>query len=114
MNPSEVPAEMWVGVFLPLLLAIVMQWHWTRGARTLVGVVGCALAAFVMHAADISDMHTFLASLLSIMTTAAVFYRAYWLPAGVAPAIEKATTITVPKGRVHPDANDGSSSTYGA
>ena len=113
MNPSSVPSELWVGVFLPLFVSLVQQWHWPRELRTLVGFGFCVLAAFVMHASGISDMHTFLASLLSIMTTAAVFYRAYWVPSGIAPAIEKATTVTAPGAHVHPDSTDPSSSTHG-
>lgn len=101
----DAPNEVWVGVLLPLLIALVQQWHWPREVRALVGFAVCFAVAVVMNVAGFADIHSFTTSLVTLLALAATFYRNYWLPTGVAPKLEKATTFTDPgeHAKTHPD-----------
>lgn len=82
-----------VGLVLPLALALPIQHHWppqlkvafTLLAYGLVGVVEAAAAGKLTGA-------TWWQSALSTFVTGALAYLAIWKPAGVAPAIERATS----------------------
>ena len=87
-------AEMWsgiIGVFLPLVIAAVNRPGWSSGAKALVTIVACLLAAAgtawftgQIDAADVAR------SFLIVFTLAIGTYQFYWRPSGVAPTVERA------------------------
>jgi len=91
---GNLPIEAWLGIFIPLLIAFIQQRNWPSWARTLTGVLTCFVAAVVLHVGDFADFHSFLQSLTTLLTLSAVFYKAYWKPSGIAPAIDNMTQFS--------------------
>lgn len=81
-----------VGVFLPLIIAVVQKQHWRNSIRVAVGVAACALAAVVTsYTKGQLNLHDLATSAFIIFTLTKTTYLAVWKPSGVTPIIESAT-----------------------
>jgi hypothetical protein len=82
------------GVFMPFLIAMVNQAHWSPKLRGAVAFVLCLGAAAVLAAIHGTFTLTHWRDTAVLVTGAAmVMYHALWKPSGLAPAVEGATTI---------------------
>lgn len=82
-----------VGVFLPLLVAVVQQPHWTPSVRWAVGW-GCAIVAGALTClanGTLGDGATVLRT-CAVVLVAAQAAHAGWKSSGAVPAIEEATS----------------------
>lgn len=82
------------GFGMPLLIAFFNQTHWKGWVRGLVTLVLCVIAGGIT--AYLNDAFTgrrLLSSILLVFVAAIAFYRLWWRPTGIAPAIEDTTTI---------------------
>lgn len=95
---QQTPLQMWelvVGFLSPVLLAVVMQPRWPRSAQALVAFAWCVIAAGVgLYLDGRLDAADWAASTLKVLVAAIASYQGVWKPTGVAPAIERATTVS--------------------
>jgi len=83
-----------VGFFLPPALALLIQTHWDEKLKTAVAFVACVIAgAGVAYFQGDLTGKRFVTAALVILTTGYATYRNFWKTSGIAPTIEKATTI---------------------
>lgn len=85
------------GVLTPLVTSVVQQPQWTGRVRTLVAVIASAVIGVVTLFANgaLNDgPQTVLSVVALVVVTSATAYKNLWVPAGVAPAIERATSTT--------------------
>lgn len=86
-----------VGALLPLLISVVQQPRWSDRTRTILAVVIAALAGLVTyvteHGLDFHDQTALVTTVVGVILASATAYKTLWKPVGLAPAIEKFTTI---------------------
>lgn len=83
------------GVVTPLITSVVQQPRWTARVRTLVGVAAAVVIGVLTLLANgaLNDgPQTVLSMLALVVVTSAAAYKNLWVPVGVAPAIEHATS----------------------
>lgn len=86
-----------VGFVLPPLLAVVQQRHWPTYVRTAVCWVACAAAAVgTTYWQGTLHWSSWATSALTIVVAATATYHGGWQPSGIAPAIERRTTVAPP------------------
>jgi cell division protein FtsW (lipid II flippase) len=91
--------QMWsliVGFLLPLIIAVIQQATWSDGLRAIVAFVACLVAAIGQVLIELSswDWRVWIQSVLLIFVTAIATYKRFWVPVGIAPAIEVRTSPT--------------------
>ena len=94
------------GVLLPLLTSVVQQPKWTKRVRTIVAVVVSVVAAVVTLLANGSfndGPQTVLTIVALVVATSATMYKTVYVPLGIAPAIENATSKNPPYAPDHSD-----------
>ena len=91
------------GVLTPLITSVVQQPKWTGTVRTIVGVVASVVIGVLTLLANgtLNDVlndgaSTWLSLLALVVGAAAAAYKTIWVPMGVAPKIENATSKTPP------------------
>lgn len=84
-----------VGFLLPPVQAFLQQSNWPPYVRAIVNFLACVVAAIVTVYIQQEDVgfKDWLKSALTIIVTAIAMYHGLWKPTGVAPEIEKATTL---------------------
>lgn len=85
-----------LGVFTPLLTAIVQRPTWSRPKRTVIAVVISIVLGLLTCLADgtLGQAETVLATVAAVVLASATAYKTLWQPVGVAGTIELATTPT--------------------
>lgn len=83
-----------VGFLTPPVLAIIEQSGWSKTIRSLVAF-GAALLAGAGTAYFQGDLTSrrFIEASLVVLVAAISTYQGFWKPTGIAPAIEKATSV---------------------
>ncbi len=90
-----------VGLFLPLLIAMVNQAHWPAKVKGLVAFVICAVAALVLcWLRGELNLGEWSATGAVVLTAALGFYRVLWQPSTIGPGLERATSL-LPVQRTH-------------
>jgi hypothetical protein len=94
-----------VGFVMPILIALLQQpglKNWIRATITaVVSIVAGFLTAYFNNQLDFQNI---VSSVLVVGVAAITFYKGFWKPTGVAPAIENATSKTPPTvQQAHPD-----------
>lgn len=79
--------EVVIGMFAPLVTAIVKQSGWSRGVTTLVGIIVVAVAGLAAYALG-TEVNVLAAWMMAIVT-----YYGAWKPTGVASVIEEKTYL---------------------
>lgn len=84
-----------LGVFTPLLTAVVQQPAWTKNVRQAVGVAVSVVVGFltVVGSGALSGPIDTVAVVTAVVIAAKVAYDKLWQPTGVAPTIEYATAL---------------------
>lgn len=88
------------GFLTPLLTSVVQQPTWTSRTRTLVAVVASVIVGVVTLLANGSfndGPQTVLSIVALVVVTSATAYKTIYVPSGIAPAIENATSKTPPQ-----------------
>lgn len=82
-----------VGALMPILIAIVIQYHWSRPVKTVVGLA-CSFIASILTPAIYTTLtwHTWGTSAVAILLASLATYTAVWVPLG-ARKFEYKTTI---------------------
>jgi hypothetical protein len=83
-----------VGFFMPPVQAVIQQAHWPSQVRAGVNFVACAIAGagVAFFQGDFTGRRFVESALVVLVTTIAV-YKGTWKPTGLAPAIEKRTSL---------------------
>jgi len=82
------------GVLMPFIIAAINQRTWSAKLRGAVAFLACLTAAALL-----AVIHGTLTlahwrdTAIVVTGSALIMYHALWLPSGLAPAVEKATTI---------------------
>lgn len=92
--------ELWAlvtGAMLPPFIAVLQQPTWSPAIRAIVTVLVCAVVggftAWLNHEwSEGGAVHAILTTLVAAWTA----YKHFWVPLGVAPAIEHATALPAP------------------
>lgn len=82
--------------FMPLLVALVVQSHWDLRAQAITMFLVCLIITVLEHIFILKDFSLdgdLVKSFLTIMVATIAFYKGWWKPTGVAPAIEERTTL---------------------
>jgi len=84
-----------VGFVLPLLISVFNQSRWSSQARGLVALVSSVIAALgtVYFEGSLGDRGDLASAFLAVFITAIGTYKFYWAPSGIAPAVERATSM---------------------
>jgi hypothetical protein len=86
-----------VGVFLPHLIAIVNQTHWSAGLKSIISTVAClAAGTIVCWATEQLDFSNLVASAGIVFTFTVTTYKGLWKPTGIIDAVETSTTPARP------------------
>lgn len=91
------------GFLTPLLTSVVQQPTWTSRTRTLVAVVASVVAGVVTllaNGAFNDGPQTVLSIIALVVVTSATAYKTLWVPSGIAPKIENATSKSPPAPQV--------------
>lgn len=87
-----------VGSVTPLLTSLVQQPKWSKNVRIAVAVVVSVVVGFAIAAADGKlNPGNFFAVVMAVLVSAEAFYQKLWKPTGVAPSVERATTLSARK-----------------
>ena len=79
---------------LPPLIAFITQTHWSSQLKGLVAFVCCTIAGLLMILwQEDFDWRDWRNATLVIVSGAIFFYHQFWKPSGIAPSIEKKTTV---------------------
>lgn len=85
-----------VGPLVPLLTSVVNQPHWSSRQRTIMSVIVSIIAGTVVYTTeyglDFSNPAMIVTAVVGVILASAASYKNIWKPAGVAPAIEIATS----------------------
>jgi len=84
-----------VGTLAPLVIALVQQPKWSTRTRTVVGFVGALIlgTGTAFFQGDFTGRNI-TSSVLIVLVASLSTYKHLWTPAGVAPAVEGATSPT--------------------
>lgn len=86
-----------IGVFLPHLIAIVNQSHWSSGLKAVIAAAACLVAAaIVCWTRGQINFSDWLTSAGVVFTFATTTYKGLWKPTGVIDALESSTTMKSP------------------
>jgi len=94
-----------VGLFLPLLTAIVVQRGWSKSAQVAVNAflsfVASVILTYTQGNLDGDHLRQLFMAFMIVFVPAVATYLGVWKPTGVAPAIEAATggDPNTPEGR---------------
>jgi cadmium resistance protein CadD (predicted permease) len=85
-----------VGSVLPNVIAIFVQPRWRSELRGLVTFVICFVAAGVVAflQGSLDDATDWGAAISSVLLSSQIMYQTLWKPSGIAPAIERGTSVT--------------------
>ena len=88
-----------VGSLLPNLIAIGVQPSWRKETRGLAAFAICVVAGLLIALlqGEIGRGEDVAASVVAVLITSQVLYQALWRPSGIAPAIERGTSVTGPR-----------------
>jgi hypothetical protein len=99
---SNLTTDAWyvlvTGPLLPLIISIINQPKWSDGLRAIVaGIVAAIAGAAVawhagLFAGGFAGVFT-AANAVVLFRLASSFYKHFWKPTGVSPAIEHATSV---------------------
>lgn len=87
------------GFLTPLLTSVVQQPTWTSRTRTIVATLASVVVGVITllaNGAFNDGPQTVLSVLALVVVTSATAYKNLWVPSGVAPKIENATSKTPP------------------
>lgn len=88
------------GFILPPILAVVIQSQWDEKFKRNVAWFACLVVTLGLalyrkqFAINLGDVPQMVASFSTIVTTSMATYKTFYHATGIAPAIEKATSIT--------------------
>lgn len=83
-----------VGFFLPLAIAVVIQQSWPSNAKAATAFGCCLLASIgTAYFGGLLDYTDVARCFLVVFTLAVSSYIGLWKPSGVAPTIERVTSI---------------------
>jgi hypothetical protein len=86
-------ASTFVGVLLPALIATVVQAKWPSWVKGIVAALSSiAVGLFIAWLTGDLTGKSWLQSALIVFGAAQAAYKFWWLPTGIGPAIEKATS----------------------
>lgn len=90
--------DMWnlvVGFALPNLIAVIQQPRWSSRIRACVTGAVCVVAGLVstlLAGTHLDFGRALVTSILTVAVAAVSFYKHFWVPTGIAPAVEHATS----------------------
>ena len=83
-----------VGFVSPITLSIIVQPGWSSRAQAVVAFIWAApaggLTAYFGGALNTQDL---VSCILIVLVSAISFYKGFWKPTGISPAVENATTL---------------------
>lgn len=83
------------GILMPLIIALINQWHWSSKLKAIVALLACMVAAAVVQwLRGPLNVHAWRDTLVVITGAALIMYHTWWRPSTIAPALEAATTVT--------------------
>lgn len=85
-----------VGTLLPLAIALISQYGWSARTRSLLTVVLSVVAsAGTVYFTNPGGLETapLVITVATVMTLAGSTYRTFWKPTGIAPTVERTTSI---------------------
>lgn len=87
-----------VGFLMPLLLAVIIQSHWSSGLKATLAFGACLVAAAgtVYFQQPDWDWHDWIGSSLLVLVTAIASYKGVWKPTGISDGIETNTNVVTP------------------
>jgi len=95
MNENLVQLSVFIGVFFPLVAALVKQAGWSQPVNAVVATVLAGVAGFVTVA--LSDtgvsLETWGTSSVAIFVAAVAAFAGFWKPTGIDEAIKVATSV---------------------
>lgn len=97
--------NMIIGFLLPNVISVVQQPRFTPPIRACVTAVACIIGGVgTSYFNGEFDATGLVSSMLTIGVAAITFYKGFWKPTGVAPALENATSKTPPTSQqMHPE-----------
>ena len=102
IDTQWIQLAIFIGTFLPLVIAFVQQQQWPSWVRTAVGVAISLITAFITALAEHKlTLSNWAQSALVILVLAKATYIHIWKPSGVAPIIESVTSGRHPSGAAH-------------
>lgn len=106
MHNATLLASLVTGSLLPLLVAVVQRPHFPRPARVLVMLASSLVAGGVVSWAngELDSAADTAGAVLVVLIAAASTYSNVWRPAGIAPAVERATSPSSDELEVHGEA----------
>lgn len=94
MHENLVQLSVAIGVFFPLLVALVKQAGWSTGVNAVVALVSSAVAGFVTaYLAGTVSWDTWGESAVAIWLASGVAYATLWKPTGVNDALKNSTSV---------------------
>lgn len=97
--------QMWsliAGFFLPPILAVIQQSHWTNTLRAIVTFIACLVVALgTTYFNGGINAKDWVQSALVVLVATLSTYHGLWKTSGVAPMIETGTNIRANKKAVH-------------
>ena len=83
--------------FLPLVIAIIVQQHWPRWAKSvtmfIVALIATVITMYLNGELNDVNGQTFVTKFLVVVVGTIAFYNGIWKPTQVAPEIEYQTTV---------------------
>ncbi len=95
MNENLVQLSVVVGVFFPILAALVKQQGWSTSVNAVVSTVLAGIAGFVTVALSDTGVsfETWGTSSVAIFIAAVAAFRGFYSPTGIDEAIKNATSV---------------------
>lgn len=84
-----------LGFLLPLATAVLLQQHWSSQLKAIVAFVFMVIVTSIgmFISGDFHDTHDWLTAVLAVFSASIVSYVGFWKPTGVAPTIERTTSV---------------------
>jgi hypothetical protein len=93
-QPLSTQYEIITGFFLPLLLSLILQRHWSTSTKSYVSFGVVLLASFgTAYFQGRVQPDALIATFFTVLTTTIASFKALWQPTGIAQNIETKTTI---------------------
>lgn len=85
------------GFFLPIVIAVINQPHWSKEFKTLLHFVACMfVTALQLSVEGRFDRHNFFPTMLLVLAGSVTMFQGILKPSGLADVIEKATSPRSP------------------
>jgi hypothetical protein len=98
MQSDVVMWSLVVGFVTPLVTAIIVQSHWSSGAKAILNfvVAGIGACGVQYFEGNLDWNHNLVSTILFVAVTSIAAYHGLLRPTAVAPAVETATNVTTP------------------